>query len=200
MDITLYDAPRSRSARVVWTLEELELPYSSEGGRHLLGSEEAKIIIPTGKLPAVRIDGRMMFESAAICTWLADSCPEKAFIAPLKSWGRAMHEQWVSFALTELEAYLWSSLRNRLILPKEERIDAIAGQNSREICRGLDVLERYLEAREFLVDDRFSVTDIIVGFTTNWARQYKLLESYEAVSAYNQRLLALPRCAFTKPV
>lgn len=54
-----------------------------------------------GKVPAVVIDGEPLFEAAAICTYLAGLVPEKGLIAPSGTRERALHLQWVSFALTE---------------------------------------------------------------------------------------------------
>ena len=61
-----------------WTLLEAGLPYESVGNvAEIIGSEELKKIHPLGKLPAAVIDGRPLFESAAIATAIADLVPER---------------------------------------------------------------------------------------------------------------------------
>ena len=52
------------------------------------------------------IDGRNLFESAAICTHIADRVPDADLIAKSGTFARAEHDQWVSFCLTEMEAWL----------------------------------------------------------------------------------------------
>ena len=77
MTITLYEFGPTRSQRVRWTLTELGIEFESKEDRALIGSEELKSVHPLSKLPALTDNGRNLFESAAICTWLADSHPDK---------------------------------------------------------------------------------------------------------------------------
>ena len=75
MTIVLYELQPTRSARVRWTLLELGIPFESIEGREVFAMPELAQIHPMSKLPALRDNGRPLFESAAICTWLADSHP-----------------------------------------------------------------------------------------------------------------------------
>jgi glutathione S-transferase len=47
---------------------------------------------------------------------------------------------------------------------------------------------------QYLVDGKFSVTDIIVSYTLNWARRQGLLGDYPNLKAYLQRLFQRPHC------
>ncbi|MGI9382344.1 MAG: glutathione S-transferase family protein, partial [Methyloligellaceae bacterium] len=109
MSIELYEFAPTRSQRARWTLLALAVPFESIAGQELIGSDRLRAVHPLAKLPALKDDGRPLFESAAISTWLADSHPEKGLIAPAGTWERALHDQWVAFAQTELEAHLWST-------------------------------------------------------------------------------------------
>ena len=77
--ITLYHAPRSRSSRFIFLLEELGAPYEiakvairrgdgsgalDEGNPH-----------PHGKVPAIRDGDTVVYESAAIALYLTDKFP-----------------------------------------------------------------------------------------------------------------------------
>ena len=135
---------------------------------------------------------------AAICAWLADSHPEKGLIARPGSWERALHDQWVSFCLAELEAHLWSTARNSFLYPEEKRLPAVFEQNEAEGRRSLKVLDAHLATTAFLVGGRFTVADIIVGFTTGWAQQVGWTSGLDAVPAYNDRLRAMPKCPYGK--
>lgn len=198
MTLKLYEFAVSRSARVRWTLAELGLSFESRSGADLFGSDELKRVHPLGKLPAFEDDGRPLFESAAICSWLADKHPDKELIAAAGSWDRALHDQWVAFALTEIEAHLWSNARNTFVYPEKHRIQAVLKQNDRELKRSLPVLDAHFKGREFIVGDKFSVTDIIVGYATNWARRRGVMGEFDNVLAYNQRLLDRPLCPYSK--
>ncbi len=198
MSLTLYEYPPSRSGRVRWTLLELDIPFESVSDRGLIGAEHFKKVHPLTKLPAIEDDGRPLFESAAICTWLADKHADKGLIAKAGTWERALHEQWVSFALTEVEAHLWSTARNTFVYPKEARLPAVIEQNNAELKRALPVLDNHFAQNEYLVGGAFSVTDIIVGFATNWARMVGAIAEFPNIDAYNRRLLEHPLCPYSK--
>ena len=93
MSTTLYEFAPTRSARARWTLLELGIPFESIAGREVIGSPELKAVSPLGKVPGIVDNGRPLFESAAICAWIADRHPEKGLIAPSGSWDRALHDQ-----------------------------------------------------------------------------------------------------------
>src|SRR5213595_2797641 len=76
--LTLYHAPRSRSSRFIWLLEELGMPYEikvvsirrGDGS----GVRDPQNPHPHGKVPAITHDGALVFESCAVAsylTWLA---------------------------------------------------------------------------------------------------------------------------------
>ena len=103
--ITLYELAPTRSARCRWTLLEAGLEFESVGGTpEIIGSEALCAVHPLGKLTAAVIDGRPLYESAAISTVIADLVPERSLIARPGTWSRALHDQWVSFALTKMES------------------------------------------------------------------------------------------------
>lgn len=199
MTIELYEFAPTRSQRARWTLLELDVPFESIAGRELIGSDRLRAVHPLAKLPALTDDGRPLFESAAICTWLADSHPEKGLIAPSGTWERALHDQWVAFVQTELEAHLWSTGRNTFVYPEEKRVTEVFEQNAAESKRALAVFDEHLGDNDYLVGNAFSVTDIVAGFATNWARRQGLCDAYANVERYMDRLFERPHCTLTKP-
>lgn len=196
MSITLYEVRPTRSARVRWTLLELGIPFKSIEGPQLFRSPELEAISPLGKVPAIVADGRPLFESAAICTWLADSRPERGLTFQAGSWERALQDQWIAFCLTEIEAHLWSTARNTRVYPEGRREAGILAQNEAEGRRSLAVLERHLAAEPFLVAGRFTVADIIMGYVTSWARMQGWTTDLPHCEAYTSRLLAMPLCPY----
>ena len=116
MDITLYEFGPTRSQRVRWTLLELDLPFKSIETPP--GSDDVAQVHPMAKIPAVLLDHAPMYESAAICTHLADCHPDRGLIPATGTRQRALHEQWTAFVQTEIEAHGWSSFRNTVIYPE----------------------------------------------------------------------------------
>jgi glutathione S-transferase len=200
MTITLYEYGPTRATRVRWTLLELDMPFESIQGRELIGSPELKKVQPMGKLPGFVADGRPLFESAAISTWCADQKPEKGLAHKPGSWERALHDQWVSFALTEMEAHLWSRLRNTFLLPEPRRVPAILPQNEEDYRSAVAVLDGALQNQEYLVGGSFSVTDIIVAFTANWGRHTGLNSGVPAVNRWLDVLYQRPHCTIRPKV
>lgn len=199
--ITLYEFGPTRSARCRWTLLEAGLDYESVGGGpEVLGSDALAAVHPLRKIPAALIDGRPLFESAAISTAIADLVPEKELIAKPGTWGRCLHDQWTQFALTEMEAWLWANFQNTFVLPEEQRITSCLDQNIELYKRSATVLDAALADIDFLVEDRFTVTDIIVGFTVNMGRRRGYLDTFSNLNAYLERLFARSHCTLDQSV
>lgn len=197
MSLQLYELSVTRSSRVRFTLLELGLPFEGiDQGRETFSLPEVAAIHPLRKLPAFRDNGRPLFESAAICTWLADSHPEAGLVAPSGQWARALHDQWTSFALTEVEAFIWHTARNLFVLPEEQRLPAVFPQNEAAATQGLAVLDKELADRDWLIDNRFSVTDIIVSYDVCWAQIIGLTRDFAHLQAYAERILARPHCPY----
>ena len=194
-EITLYESGHTRSARCRWLLQELNLPFTSKTRGDLAQDSIRLGDLPLSKLPVAVIDGRVIFESAAICTYLADRTEGHSLGHAPGSWARGQHDQWVSFTLTQMEAFLWNNALNTFVLPEQDRLAQGFTQNEALFTQSAQVLEAALGSREFLVEDRFSVTDIIVSWTVNWGARLGLLNQAPRLLAYLERLRARPACA-----
>ncbi len=202
-DIKLYELGPTRSSRVRWILQEAELPFESiQKGVEIFKSQELLSIHPLGKLPAATIDSKPLFESAAIVTAIADLVPEKCLIAKAGSWSRHLHNQWVCFALSEMEPFVNSTEINTIdfVLPLDQHISDIVPQNNNLYRKAATVVENHLTHSSYLVDDTFSATDIVMGYTLLWGQEQKLLEKYPNINRYMERLFARPHCALPKHV
>src|SRR5712691_10913375 len=101
----LYYSPQSRAVRPRWMLEEIGEPY--ELARLQLGTDNKKPeylkINPNGAVPTL-VDGDLvLFESAAICQYLADRHPEKRLAPPAGGPARGLYYQWIHYAMSALE-------------------------------------------------------------------------------------------------
>ena len=74
--LTLHHLDHSRSQRVLWLLEELELPYEiklyTRDRQTMLGPAELKKVHPLGKSPVITDGELTLAESAAILEYLLD--------------------------------------------------------------------------------------------------------------------------------
>ena len=78
--LRLYHAPRSRSSRILWLIEELgadcEIVYTNITRQDGSGDEDENNPHPDKKVPALVHDGRVITESSAIVLYLTDLYPQ----------------------------------------------------------------------------------------------------------------------------
>lgn len=183
--ITLYSYPNTRSLRVAWTLEELGLEYACQHVDLREGinqSDEHLARHPDGKLPALSDGELTLFESVAICRYLAERYGEGRLL-PSDPLLRARVDQWLLFVISELEQPLWTQAKHKFALPQERRVPAILPTAAWEFQRALAALQRVFDGQGWLLGDEFTLADILLGHTLNWAHAFKqplpeLLEAY----------------------
>src|SRR5579862_1076532 len=160
--ITLYHAPRSRSSRIIWLLEELEAPYRIEIVPILRGDgtgspapDDYLAINPLRKVPTIKLYDEIVYESGAICLFLTDSHPKHA-IGPLPGdRHRADYVRWLFFCSDTLEPAVgarfagWDKDGASTGFGKFEDIEA--------------VISRQLEKTPYILGDEFSAADILCG-------------------------------------
>ncbi len=186
----LYYMPRTRSSRVLWLLEEIGAPYGlTEVRGAQRRSEEHLRRHPLGRVPALELgDGTTMFESAAICLQLADLNQDAGLIGPVGSPERGLVYQWVVFAVSELEAPLIRWIREL----GEEVTDPPARDRFTEAAVAV---QSALAERDWLVNDRFSVADVMCASVLQGANARELLGPWPELEAYVQRGEARPAYA-----
>lgn len=188
-DLLLYHAVPSRSMIVHWMLEEVGEPY--EVKLLDLPSEEHKspeylAINPMGKVPALVHEGRMVTESAAICTYLADAFPAAELSVPLTSPMRGEYLRWLFFATVTAEpAIIWRAMGDAL--------PEMAYQPFADVDAVAATLAAAIGDREFIVGNRFTTADVLIGSTIMWGlRLMPVLPALPELVAYWERLEQRP--------
>lgn len=186
----LYHAPKSSSARVVWVLEEVGKPYElTVLGDRASRVQDAEHLArhPMGRVPVIEDDGRgHVFESVAICLHIADSNPDANLIAPVGTHERALIYQWSLFAVTEIQPAL---MRARLA----QDADPAAAETAQQgLLEAVGVVERALDGHEYLVDDRFTVADLLVSGALAFVRRLEIVELPPRLNAYVDAMNARP--------
>ena len=188
----LYWRPQTRASRVEWVLAELGEPVERVLAPES-GTPERYQLHPLGRVPVLEDDsGVRRFESVALCTWLADRRSERGLIPAPGSPGRAIHDQWLMFAVTELEPLLDLVCLHTDELPAAERNPSIVPWATERLRAPLRVLERAVDGREALVGERPQVVDLVLAGMLAWAGRQGHLEAFPALGAYRDRLLQRP--------
>jgi glutathione S-transferase len=176
----LYHQPRSRSTRVLWLAEEAGAPLDVVViAREQKSTDDYRKMHPLGRSPAYVEDGGPVFESAALCLHLADKHPEAGLIAEPGCYERALQYQWAFFAMTELEAPLVDAAR-QIWKSSGEADAAIVEAAFARFHTGAAVVEGALAGGDFLVGNRFSVADVVVGGVLMFARMSELVPELPA--------------------
>ncbi len=188
----LHHQPRTRSTRVLWLLEELGVPFDlTVMSREVKQSPEYRALHPLGRSPVLEEEGGPVFESAALVLHLADQHPEAGLIAPVGSHDRALQYQWCFFAMTDMESALVDIARQLWNDSAEPDTGVIDRATARFVATA-GVVENALGDEEFLVGERFSVADVVVGSVLAFARTGELTELPAGVVPYVDRLEARP--------
>jgi glutathione S-transferase len=171
-------------------LEELGVPYEVVSVD--LDSKENREpgylrVHPLGQVPAL-VDGDVtVFESIAICMYLADRFSERGLAPPASSPLRAAYYQWLLFCPSTIEPAIGRSSQHGGDVAEAEREKARA-----RFAEAAELLTRVLATRQHMLGDTFSTVDVVVGSNLNWARRVGLLEGRDVLSGYVDRLLARP--------
>jgi glutathione S-transferase len=186
----LYYMPRTRSIRVLWLLEEIGEPYelTEIAGAQRRSAEHLRRH-PLGRVPALELgDGTIMFESAAICLQLADLNLTAGLIPPVGSAERALVYQWVVFAVAELEGPLFRWIREL----GEGTTESAAHDR---FAQAAAAIESALVDRDWLIDGRFTVADVMCASVLQGANSRGLLRPWAGLEAYVQRSESRPAYA-----
>jgi glutathione S-transferase len=187
--ITLYHAPRSRSSRIIWLLEELGADYKIElvpivrgDGSGAPAPDSYLAIHPLRKVPAIKIFDEIVYESGAICLYLTDSHP-KHEIGPLPGHNdRAEYVRWLFFSAATLEPAVGARFQGwdkdkPTGFGKFEDIEA--------------VISNQLEKTPYITGENFTAADILLGSMLQFVKGSLIPERKHYVD-YLARLTARP--------
>jgi glutathione S-transferase len=146
---------------------------------------------PNGKVPTLKDDNFILWESNAILLYLAEKFPA-AQLLPADKHDRARVFQWLLFEQTTFRPPLSTLVRHTRFTPPERQDKALIKQQWNEVRTNVRVLQDALAGREY-IGRTFSVGDIAVLPYIYLATDLGLdLVSWEVVTTYYKRLAARP--------
>jgi glutathione S-transferase len=191
--IKLYHAPRTRSIRILWLLEELRIPYELATPAFKPPRSSFEQDTPSGKFPVIEDGALVMFESGAILEYLIERYGEGRLAPAAASRERGPYLQWVHFAEATAMPPVTDLTRHTLFVPVAERVPKIAEDGRVRVTNALDVLERALDGREYLVGTELSGADVMTGYFLMAARMLSVIgAAHPNVNAYLERLAMRP--------
>lgn len=167
--IVLHHLENSRSQRILWMLEELELPYRIVQYRRdpktLLAPPALARVHPLGKSPVIEIDGLVLAESGAILEYLVQRAGR--FGAPQNPALAIHYRMFLHYA----EASVMPPLLVKLVLSRVPIMGRIAMRRIQPMIDvHLDFIESHLARHPWFAGDAITAADFMMSFPLEAAR------------------------------
>lgn len=197
--LKLYYIATTRAVRPRWLLEEMEVPY--ELIRVVPGmssTPEFKKLHPHGKVPILVDDSVTIYESAAICAYLADQYLEKGFAPALDSSERGYYYQWLFYGTATLEPpvehYMFKVMPNlpEKVLPAKVRSELSTDDAKAWFDQVGEPLRDVLSQQPYLISNRFTAADVVIGGILMWALRLGMLTEGDPLKTYIETLMQRP--------
>ena len=162
--LKIYGFNSQNNKKVLYVAEELKLPYQFKNVNLMKRenkTEEFLSMNPIGKVPVIEHNGKYLFESDAICRYLADT--KDSPLLPSDKFQRAQVEQWMGFFSNHLGHWL-NSLFFEKVIKKNFKI----GEPDEKVCEEankfsliqLKILEKEMAKRKYIASDNLSIADL----------------------------------------
>lgn len=185
-DVVFYTSPRSRGRIVRRMLEECGATYRTEVlSREQMKSPDYLRLNPMGKVPALAYDGRIVTESAAIITFLADTYPEAGLAPPPAQ--RQDYYRWLFFAAGPLEAAVTNKALGVTVSPEQSNL---VGYGSYDLV--MSTLSDAVSRNPYIAGDHYTAADVLVGSQIDFGLRFRTLPDTPTLRAYLDRLLSRP--------
>lgn len=195
--LTLYHAPRSRSSRIIWLLEELGAPYeiktvsirrrdpAAEGPEApMIGARDPQNVHPHGKVPAIVHGGETIFESSAIVLYLTDAFPENGIGPQVGDPLRGPYLSWLAYNAGVMEPAFTATFFGF--------VTTNASTGWVPVTEVLEFVNRALEKGPYLLGQRFSGADVLIGSAFALFLGTPLVPRTDLLAGYVERLTSRP--------
>lgn len=192
--ITLHHCHQTRSMRTLWLLGELGVNFKLVvyPFDQTLKSDQYLTVHPVGRVPALQIDGEIMFESGAITEYLCERFPAAGMGRLPGDPDRMDWLNWVHFAET-ISQHVASLTQQHIALFNDDmRSPVVMKIEAKRLKKCFAAIEARLdtpvEQRDYLLTSGFSAADISVGQAVYMARHFAKIEPFEKLGAWYARI------------
>jgi glutathione S-transferase len=191
--IEVHHLNNSRSQRVLWLLEELELPYQivayQRDAATMLAPESLQKIHPLGKSPVIRDGDQVVIESGAILEYIVRRYGKGRLAPPESSPEAVRYLQLMHYAegsaMLPVMLLLYAGRLGEASAPLRPRITS-------ELDRHMGWLDAELSGRDFFVGDALTAADVQLSFPIQATRRLYGLEKFPNLARFLDRIEARP--------
>ena len=192
--ITVHHLNQSRSKRVLWLLEELNMPYQlvkhQRDEQTHLAPESLRLIHPLAKAPVI-VDGELtLCESGAVMEYILNQDSQHRLRPGLEASSYYHYLEWLHFA----EGSLGLPVLTRLFMGMETRDQQqpMDGYIAKELALDFSYIESRLSANPYFSGVEFSAADIMMTIMLEIASTMDLLPEYPKTLAFLQTMQQRP--------
>ena len=163
--LKLHFAPNSRAGRILWLLEELELPYELNKMAFSptdLKSDEHRARHPLGRVPVLEDGDIQIWESGAITDYILEKHKNGGLKPSVDSEHFAKYLQWFHYCEGMVMPPINTIVVQTILLPEDRRDETVLNQAKKLLSKSLEPVNKELEGKEYLIGD-FSAADSMLG-------------------------------------
>ena len=163
--LKLHFAPNSRAGRILWLLEELDLPYElNKMAFHPddLKSDEHRARHPLGRVPVLDDGDTQIWESGAIVDYILERHKNGGLKPAVQALEFPKYLQWFHYCEGMVMPPMNTIVVHTLLLPPDRRDEVVLGQAKRLLTNALKPINSTLQGKEYLIGE-FSGADIMLG-------------------------------------
>lgn len=193
--IVVHHLNNSRSQRVLWLLEELELEYEikfyERDQNTMLAPESLRAVHPLGKSPVITDGGETIAESGAIIEYIVERYGNGRLIPPVGTPEHLRYRYWLHYAEGSAMPPLVMNLIFSRFSTGDNRVnDAFIAP---QIKLHFDYIESELAKSTWFVGEEFTAADIQMSFPLELvAMQAELMASLPKIQQFVERIHARP--------
>jgi len=199
--LKLHFAPNSRAGRILWLLEELDLPYElnrMDFNPKDLKSDDHRARHPLGRVPVLEDGDVSIFESGAIVEYILERHKNGGLKPAVESPEFPDYLQWFHYCEGMVMPPVNTIVVQTILLPPDRRDENALNQAQRLLSKALAPIEDALEGRDYLIGD-FSAADIMLGHACFMSNRVGCVsDDMVNLKAYIERIAARP--AFDKAI
>ena len=186
----------SNVMKVIWTLEELRLPYEriDVGGPFgKTDTPEYRAMNPTGLVPTLQEDDFTLWESNAIVRYICNVHAPDTTLWPRDQRARAIVDHWMDAQQTVQNRPASTIFLGLVRTPPEKRDNAAIDQAIIDAARAYGMIAEKLAKTPYICGDTLTLADIVWGIHVHrwFVMDFKRPE-VPALREWYDRLLSLP--------